>query len=187
MPFVTEEIYQSIQHEKDSICISAWPEISEVPYCDMESMSRLISMIQRIREVKNVHGMKPSAPIHVMVKDLNGNIVKGDAVLSAMLAKTAKAEWTDDLSGDLSVETVSGGSIYIPSGELTNPEEEMKKLTAEKERLENELKRSEKMLSNPGFINKAPAAKIRQEKEKQDAYQKQYALILERISVLNDK
>ena len=47
----------------------------------------------------------------------------------------------DDLSGDLSVETVSGGSIYIPSGELTNPEEEMKKLTAEKERLENELKR----------------------------------------------
>ncbi|MBR3310460.1 MAG: valine--tRNA ligase [Solobacterium sp.] len=187
MPFVTEEIYQSIQHEKDSICISAWPEISEVPYCDMESMSRLISMIQRIREVKNVHGMKPSAPIHVMVKDLNGNIVKGDAVLSAMLAKMAKAEWTDDLSGDLSVETVSGGSIYIPSGELTNPEEEMKKLTAEKERLENELKRSEKMLSNPGFINKAPAAKIRQEKEKQDAYQKQYALILERISVLNGK
>ena len=187
MPFVTEEIYQSIQHEKDSICISSWPEIKDVPYCDMESMSRLISMIQRIREVKNVHGMKPSAPIHVMVKDLNGNIVKGDAVLSAMLAKMAKAEWTDDLTGDLSVETVSGGSIYIPSGELTNPEEEMRKLTAEKERLENELKRSEKMLSNPGFINKAPAAKIQQEKEKQDAYQKQYALILERIAVLNGK
>jgi hypothetical protein len=54
----------------------------------------------------------------------------------------AKAEWLDTLEGDLTVETIQGGSLYIPSHELSDPEEEKKKLSAEKERLEQELARS---------------------------------------------
>jgi len=96
----------------------------------------------------------------------------------------AKTEWKEELEGDLSVETIHGGSLYIPSSELSDPEEEMKKLEAEKKRLEGELARSEHILNNPGFLKKAPEAKVASEKEKQAAYQKQYQVILDRIAEL---
>ena len=101
------------------------------------------------------------------------------------MQKMAKAEWKDDLEGDLTVETIQGGSLYIPSGELSNPEEEIKKLTAEKERLEKELDRSKKMLSNERFLAKAPEAKVNEEKAKAEAYEKQYQVIIARLATLN--
>ena len=185
MPFVTEEIYLTLPHRKESICLETWPvKIEGVPHADMESMERLISMIQKIREVKVANDLKPSAPIHCMVKDLNGKVIPVDANLAAMLQKMAKAEWKDTLEGDLTVETVYEGSLYIPSNELSDPEEEIAKLTAESERLQSELKRSEKILSNQGFLAKAPQAKIDAEKKKQEAYQKQFEVISARLQEL---
>ena len=186
MPFVTEEIYLTLPHDKDSICLESWPEkIEGVPSADMESMERLISMIQKIREVKVANDLKPSAPIHCMVKDLNGTVITPDDNIAAMLQKMAKAEWDTTLEGDLTVETVYEGSLYIPSGELSDPEEEKAKLTAELERLNSELQRSKKILSNQGFLAKAPQAKIDAEKKKQEAYQKQYDVISSRLEELN--
>ena len=75
--------------------------------------------------------------------------------------------------------------MYIPSSELSDPEEEKKKLNAEKERLEKELDRSHKMLSNQSFIAKAPEAKVQAEKDKLAAYEKQYQAIVDRLAVLN--
>jgi valyl-tRNA synthetase len=72
----------------------------------------------------------------------------------------------------------------IPSGELSDPAEEEKKLTAEKERLEKEIARSNGILSNPGFLKKAPAAKVEIEKKKLDEYQKQYQTVCDRLSQL---
>ena len=102
-----------------------------------------------------------------------------------MLQKMAKAEWDTTLEGDLTVETVYEGSLYIPSGELSDPEEEKAKLSAELERLNGELQRSKKILSNQGFLAKAPQAKIDAEKKKQEAYQKQYDVISSRLEELN--
>jgi valyl-tRNA synthetase len=185
MPFVTEEIYLTMPHEKESICLETWPEkVTGYGEADMEGMSRLISMIQKIREVKTVNDMKPNAPLTCMVKDLDGNVVIPKESLKAMLQKMARTEWKESLEGDLAVETIHGGSLYIPSSELSDPAEELKKLEAEKKRLEGELKRSEHILSNPGFLNKAPEVKINSEKEKQAAYQKQYQVILDRIAQL---
>ena len=185
MPFVTEQIYLTLPHAQESINLETWPKaISDLPESDLESMERIISAIQKIREVKNANDLKPSAPIHVMLKDLNGNIIPVDAGLSAILAKMAKAEWKDSLEGDLTVETIYSGSLYIPGSELSNPEEEMKKLNAEKERLESEIKRSNGILGNPGFIKNAPEAKVADERRKLDAYQKQYQVIIDRLNVL---
>jgi valyl-tRNA synthetase len=105
--------------------------------------------------------------------------------LAAMMQKMAKAEWLDTLDGDLTVETIQDGSLYIPSNELSDPEEEKKKLQAEKERLEKELARSKGILSNEKFLAKAPTEKVAAEKEKQAAYEKQYQVIIDRLSVLN--
>jgi valyl-tRNA synthetase len=186
MPFVTEEIYLTMPHRKNSICQETWPAtVKNLPDCDLESMDRIISAISRIREVKNVNDLKPSTVLHFMLKDLNGNVLHTDSALALIINKMAKSEWMDKLEGDLAVETISNGTLYIPSGELSDPAEEAKKLTAEKERLEKELDRSKKMLSNQNFISKAPEAKVQSEKDKMEAYRKQYEAIVERLDVLN--
>ena len=185
MPFVTEEIYDLLPGAKESINLESWPTvIKNVTTCDLTAMSRVISAIQKIREVKIVNDLKPSTLIHIALKDLDGNIIMADEAMSAIIMKLAKAEWQDTLEGDLTVEAIQGGSLYIPSSELSNPEEEIKKLEAEIHRLKSEIARSTGILSNQGFIAKAPAAKIENEKQKLEAYQKQYAVIEERLNVL---
>ena len=185
MPFVTEEIYLTMPHEKASINLETWPTVNaDVPACDLVAMDRMISAIQKVREVKNVNDLKPSVILHVLMKDLDGNVIQPDAALSAIFNKMAKAEWLDTLEGDLAVENIHHGNLYIPSDELSDPAEEIKKLEAEKKRLEGELARSEKMLSNPNFVNKAPQSKVDEKKNKQAAYQKQYDVIVNRLSVL---
>lgn len=184
MPFVTEEIYDLLPGAKESINLESWPTMIEnVTACDLTAMARAISAIQKIREVKIVNDLKPSTLIHIALKDLDGNTIKADEAMSAIIMKLAKAEWQDTLEGDLTVEAIQGGSLYIPSSELSNPEE-IKKLEAEIERLKSEIARSTGILSNQGFIAKAPAAKIENEKQKLEAYQKQYAVIEERLNVL---
>ena len=185
MPFVTEEIYDLLPGAKESINLESWPTMIEnVTACDLTAMARAISAIQKIREVKIVNDLKPSTLIHIALKDLDGNAIKVDEAMSAIIMKLAKAEWQDTFEGDLTVEAIQGGSLYIPSSELSNPEEEIKKLEAEIERLKSEIARSTGILSNQGFIAKAPAAKIENEKQKLEAYQKQYAVIEERLNVL---
>lgn len=185
MPFVTEEIYDLLPGAKESINLESWPTMIEnVTACDLTAMARAISAIQKIREVKIVNDLKPSTLIHIALKDLDGNTIKADEAMSAIIMKLAKAEWQDTLEGDLTVEAIQGGSLYIPSSELSNPEEEIKKLEAEIERLKSEIARSTGILSNQGFIAKAPAAKIENEKQKLEAYQKQYAVIEERLNIL---
>ena len=185
MPFVTEEIYNLLPGAKESINLESWPTVIEnVTACDLTAMARVISAIQKIREVKIVNDLKPSTLIHIALKDLDGNTIMADEPMSAIIMKLAKAEWQDILEGDLTVEAIQGGSLYIPSSELSNPEEEIKKLEAEIHRLKSEIARSTGILSNQGFIAKAPAAKIENEKQKLEAYQKQYAVIEERLNVL---
>ena len=185
MPFVTEEIYDLLPGAKESINLESWPTVIEnVTACDLTAMARVISAIQKIREVKIVNDLKPSTLIHIALKDLDGNTIMADEAMSAIIMKLAKAKWQDILEGDLTVEAIQGGSLYIPSSELSNPEEEIKKLEAEIERLKSEIARSTGILSNQGFIAKAPAAKIENEKQKLEAYQKQYAVIEERLNVL---
>ena len=185
MPFVTEEIYLTLPHKAESINLETWPkEIENLPESDLDSMERVLSAIQKIREVKNANDLKPSALIHVMLRDLSGNIIPVDPKLSAIISKMAKAEWRDDLEGDLAVETIRLGSLNIPSSELADPEEEKRKLNAEKERLEKEIARSNGILNNPGFLKKAPAAKVEIERKKLDEYQKQYQTVIQRLEQL---
>ena len=186
MPFVTEEIYLKMPHEKESICLESWPKpIRDLPESDLASMDRIISIIAKIREIKAASDLKPSAHLDVMIRDLDGNVIPVDANQAAMMERMAKTTWVESLSGDLSVQTVPNGSFYIPSSELLDPEKEKAKLNAEVKRLEGELKRSAGILSNAGFLAKAPKEKVELEKKKQADYEKQLALVKERLAALN--
>ena len=186
MPFVTEEIYLKMPHEKESICLESWPKpIRDLPESDLASMDRIISIIAKIREIKAASDLKPSAHLDVMIRDLDGNVIPVDANQAAMMERMAKTTWVESLSGDLSVQTVPNGSFYIPSSELLDPEKEKAKLNAEVKRLEGELKRSAGILSNAGFLAKAPKEKVELEQKKQADYEKHLALVKERLAALN--
>lgn len=186
MPFVTEEIYLKMPHEKESICLESWPNpIRDLPESNLASMDRIISIIAKIREIKAASDLKPSAHLDVMIRDLDGNVIPVDANQAAMMERMAKTTWVESLSGDLSVQTVPNGSFYIPSSELLDPEKEKAKLNAEVKRLEGELKRSAGILSNAGFLAKAPKEKVELEQKKQADYEKQLALVKERLAALN--
>ncbi|MBQ6591852.1 MAG: valine--tRNA ligase [Solobacterium sp.] len=185
MPFVTEEIYLKLPHEKDSLNLESWPEIIEaVRGCDIADTERLISAISKIRELKVAAGLKPSARIHVRLRDIDGNIKPLSTDQAAMLERMARAEWQADPEGDLTVASIKGGTIQIPSHELQNKEEEIAKLMKEAERLRKELQRSEGILNNKGFLAKAPADKIALEQKKQEDYHKQLEAVEARLAEL---
>ena len=144
----------------------------------------MISIIKKIREIKVTNDLKPNAPLTVMVKDLDGNIVKPDANLAAMMERMAKSTWQDHLDGDLSVQPVTGGSLYIPSDQLLDKAAELAKLTSEQKRLAGEVQRSEHILGNQGFLAKAPQAKIEEEQKKLEDYRKQMDVVAARLSEL---
>ena len=185
MPFVTEEIYQKLPHDKESICLETWPEkLADLPEADIDGMDRLISVIQKIREVKMANDLKPSAPLDVEIRDLDGNVVPVNETQALMLERLAKVTWKDALEGDLSVQTVRGGTIYIPSSQLMDVEAERTKMNAERERLEKEVARSRGILSNQGFLAKAPKQKIEAEQKKLEDYEKQLNVVLARLKEL---
>ena len=80
---------------------------------------------------------------------------------------------------------IEGGTIYIPFAELVDVDKEIERLKKEEKRLASELERSEKMLSNPNFVNKAPQAKIEEEKQKQEKYQSMMNQVKERLEHLS--
>ena len=187
MPFVCEEIYQALPHDKESINLEVWPtKLEGIDTDTYDEVERVLSAIQKIREVKLVNNLKPKDILRVLIKDLDGNTIELDEQTKAILEKLGKVEYHADLDGDLSVETIKQGSLYIPSSDLLDTEEEIKKLNEEKKRLEAEIKRSEGMLSNEGFLAKAPESKIEEEKNKQIAYKKQYEVVVERLKVLEN-
>ncbi len=185
MPFVTEEIYLALPHEKESICLETWPEkVADVPMEHIAEMDRVVSVISKLRELKNDNGLKPSRRLSFILKDLDGNVIPVEENQKAMIDRMAKSDWVDHLDGDLTVATVTNGSIFIPSQQLLDVEEEKKKLTSERARLEGEVARSTKILSNPGFLAKAPAAKVEAEKAKLADYEKQLAVVIARFEAI---
>ena len=77
-----------------------------------------------------------------------------------------------------------GIELYIPIEELVNLAEEKNRLEAEKKKIQNEIERASKMLSNPGFVNKAPESKINEEKAKLEKYKEMLVNLEERIKIL---
>ncbi len=185
MPFVTEEIYLKLPHRKDSICQESWPApIENISKESADKAGRLIAIIQTIRETKVKNNLKPSAVLHVSVKDAAGNAIEADDTSRNMIAKMAKAEWVDHISDDAAVIPMADGSLSIPSSELHDIEKEKEQLMAEMKRLHGEIERSTHILNNPGFISKAPAEKIEEEKKKMQDYQQQYNIVNERLTAL---
>ena len=172
MPFITEEIYSKLYHKPESIMMTEFPKYKEELDLKNEEelateIMNIITEIRNIRSKMNVHPSKKTKLIFVTTT-AKYEIEKSEAFLEKLgFANKIEIQATTENIPENAVAILSKNmEVHIPFEELVDIEEEKKRLEGEKKRLESEVQRGEKMLSNPGFINKAPEAKINEEKEK---------------------
>lgn len=181
MPFVTEEIYQSLPNAKETISYESWATHFEVENTGLEDVSLMIDAITKVRETRVSYDVKPSKPLSIMLVNNEGQAYKLSNVLLSMFETMAKVKLTTIRENALNL-PIKGGAIILVETELVDRDALMIKLAGEKTRLEAEISRSEKMLSNEKFIAKAPAAKVEEEKAKLEEYKRQLEVVLSQLS-----
>ena len=189
MPFITEEIYTKL-YNNESIMISSWPQYSEElnfakEEKQIEKIKQIIIGIRNIRTNMNVHPAKKSTLIFVTENDEemiidSQEFIKKLGFADKIIVQGNKNNIPQNAMSVLSEEL----EVYLPFDELVDIEEEKKRLQGEKQKLEAEVERASKMLSNPGFVNKAPENKIKEEKEKLERYKQMLENVEERLSKL---
>ena len=192
MPFITEEIFDTIQSEEESIMISSWPEYKEewnFP-ADEKAVETIKEAVRAIRNVRSDMNVPPSKKAKVFVVSENEEIRKifeNGKVFFATLGYASEVIVQTDKSGigeDAVSALIHEAAIYMPFAELVDIEKEIERLKGEEKRLEKELARSHGMLNNEKFISKAPEAKINEEKEKLEKYTKMMEQVKERLASL---
>ncbi|MBB5183655.1 valine--tRNA ligase [Catenisphaera adipataccumulans] len=190
MPFVTEEIYLDLPHDKESLNVETWPEHIdfEVTQDEIEEMQMVMSAIEAVREIKSTYNIKPGKDIAVSLRtDQNDFIALSDDA-QAILTKMCHAQNEAELhSDDLLSRNIEHAVLTCAMNDLVDYKEEQTKLLKEIDRLNKEIQRASGMLKNPGFVNKAPAQKVQQEKDKLAKYQEQLALTQKQLSDVEQK
>ena len=187
MPFVTEEIYQTLPHNEESICISKWPE--ELNINDDAAKNTMNSMIEIIRNVRTIRQdveVAMSKPIDLLVKCDSEEVAEKLNANQEYIQKfcnSAKLVISTDVEGttDAKSAVFDHGQVFIPMADLIDIEEEIAKLEKEEKRLKGEVKRCEGMLSNERFTSKAPADKVQAEKDKLEMYKNQLEAVTENL------
>ena len=187
MPFITEEIYSKLYHKPESIMMTEFPKYEEkLDFKNDEELAaeimNIITEIRNIRSKMNVHPSKKTKLIFVTTT-AKDEIKKSEAFLEKLgFANKIEIQKTTENIPENAVAILSKNmEVHIPFEELVDIEEEKKRLEGEKKRLEAEVQRGEKMLSNPGFINKAPEAKINEEKTKLANYKELLENVIQKL------
>jgi len=175
MPFITEEIWLSLPHEGESIVISDWPKADsalDFP-AEAEDMEMIMNAVKAVRNKRAEMNIPPSKKASMVIVTERGDVFEKGSVFFEKLASASSVVITDNASNvdDNSAHViVDGAQIYMPMGELVDTEKEIARLNEEKKRLLSEIKRVEGKLSNEGFVAKAPAKVVEEEKAKGEKY-----------------
>ena len=178
MPFITEEIFTTVQSDEETIMLSKWPEYSdEMNFAeDEKAIELMMEAVKGIRNTRTGMNVPPSKKAKVFVVSENSevrDIFEKGSVFFSTLAYANEVCVQSDKSGigeDAVSVVIKDCVIYMPFAELVDIEKEIDRLTKEKEKLIKEVERVEKKLSNQGFVAKAPEKVIEEEKAKQVKY-----------------
>ncbi|WP_369067356.1 valine--tRNA ligase [Faecalicoccus pleomorphus] len=175
MPFVTEEIYQSLPHDKESINVETWPEKVEFDAKENEKefVDLALSIILKVREIKQEYNMKPSNPLAISIVDEQGSVIDLSDDYKRIIDRMCHVNFETIEDEDILSRTLEKAVLRVRMGDLVDYNEEKEKLEKEIERLQKEIKRASGMLNNPNFVSKAPQAKVDQEKAKLASYEDQ--------------
>ncbi|MEE3805677.1 MULTISPECIES: valine--tRNA ligase [Lysinibacillus] len=193
MPFITEEIWQHLPHEGESITVAAWPTVrADLHFADEADNMKLLMDI--IRSVRNIRAevntpMSKKVPLFISAKD-----AATVAVLEANQGYLEKFCNPDTLTigegleapGQSMTAVVTGAQVFLPLVGLINLEEEIARLEKELEKWAKEVKLVTGKLSNEKFVSKAPEALVNAEREKLADYESKHAVVLKRLEELKN-
>ncbi|MBM0067211.1 valine--tRNA ligase [Alkalicoccobacillus gibsonii] len=191
MPFITEEIWQHLPHKGESITVADWPIVhSEFIYEEsLEDMNQLKEVIRSVRTIRSELNVPMSKQIELLVRPANekslAQLERGQAFIEKFCNPSKLEISTSIEAPEKSMSQVlSGVELFLPLAGLLNIEEEVARLEKELTRLTKEVERVDKKLSNEGFVAKAPAKVIEEEKKKQADYSEQRKTVEARIAEL---
>lgn len=192
MPFITEEIFDTVQSEEESIMISKWPVYMEERNFAKEEkdIETIKAAVRGIRNVRTEMNVAPGKKAQVFVVSSDDKILKTfeeGRLFFASLAKLSEVKLQKDRTGvaeDAVSVVIAGATLYIPFAELVDIKQEIERLEKEEKRLNGEIARANGMLNNEKFVSKAPAAKIAEEKEKLEKYTNMLETVKERLAQL---
>ena len=188
MPFVTEKIYKQLYNKDESIMISNWPKSDEkFNFKDEEEqIEKLKSIIVGIRNARNKMNVHPSKKAKlIFVTNKYKDLIENSKLFLEKLGFGSEViiqETKENIDSNAISILESNLELYIPFEDLVDLKAEKERLENEKFRLEKEVERGEKMLSNPGFINKAPESKVQEEKQKLAKYKELLSAVEERLA-----
>ena len=192
MPFITEKIYKTLYHNDESIMISKYPEFSQkLLFVEdeerIEEIKEVITGIRNVRTKMNVHPSKKSKLIFI-TRQNKEFLHEGEAFICKLGFADGiviKEEKIDVPSNAINIVS-KNMQVFIPFEDLINIEEEIARLNREKEKILIEKEKTDKMLSNPNFIAKAPEAKVKEEMDKLDVFNEKLATIEDSIKNLQN-
>ena len=193
MPFVSEEIYQALHGSKEvTITTSSWPKIDE-RFNEKESTMDLIQdIITNVRATKNEYNLAPSKPIDIIIRSFDDNNLSLLEDNRKYLERFTFANTLEFINDNRQIDKcktiiLTNLEVFIPLSGMINIEEEIKNLTNEINKLTGEIKRCEGMLNNPNFLNKAPEAKINEERAKLENYKSKMNIAKERLEAYKNQ
>ena len=192
MPFITEEIFCNVQNEEESIMISKWPEYKdEWNFEEDEKAVELIKeAVRGIRNTRTGMNVPPSRKAKVFVVSESEevrNIFENSKAFFATLGYASEVAVQSDKTGiaeDAVSVLIHQAALYMPFADLVDIDKEIERLTKEEDKMNKEIKRAQGMLSNPKFVDKAPADKVQAEKDKLEKYTQMLEQIQERLAAL---
>lgn len=193
MPFVTEEIWQQLTGQDQSIVVAAYPQVKEI-YKNPDSeaaMEKLIEVIRSVRAIRNEMNTGLSKPVDIYIEVTDSqtqDILEGNRAYLERFCRPETLVIGKDLKipEEVVTQTTSFAKILMPLLGLIKIEDEIKRLQQEQAKLEKEVERVNKKLANENFVSKAPQAVVDEERAKGQDYQKQLQAVLQQIQHLQN-
>ncbi|WP_243291160.1 valine--tRNA ligase [Bacillus sp. FJAT-47783] len=191
MPFITEEIWQNLPHQGESITVSEWPKVrSDFMFKDASNeMKLLVEVIRSVRNIRAEVNTPMSKKIQLQIKASNEEIkqqlVRNKEYLVRFCNPSDLVIDTDLKAPEKAMTAiVSGAELFLPLEGLINIDEEVKRLEKELDKWNKEVERVQKKLSNEGFLKKAPQNVVEEERAKEKDYVEKREAVLKRIAEL---
>ena len=193
MPFLTEQVYKYLPDTEGFLMLQKWPEYRE-DFCfsdDEQKMQGIMEIIRTIRNLRSEMNVSPSKRTRLMLLAADGwkDTLSGGDGYFRKLAGASETVMLNDRN-EVKEKTVSAvtaaGELFIPLGDLVDFEKEIARLGKEYDNLQKEINRSRGMLNNQGFIAKAPAQLVQQERDKLEAAETKIKAIENRIAELKE-
>lgn len=193
MPFITEEIWQTLPHSGESIMISDWPVFQEklVFTAEEQNMEKIMIAVKAVRNRRAEMNVPPSKKAHLNIVTKDVELFGDGAKYFTRLASASQIGVSDDesvfnLDGAVSVVT-EDATIYIPMDELVDFGAELERLNKEKAAVQKDIDFVSNKLNNQNFVAKAPQKLVEEQKEKLAKYTEKMNMIDEAIAKIANK